>query len=281
MTGEGKEETEEGVLFLDFLQVNLSSMKHRYDIEILYEDEHVIAVNKPAGLLVLPDRYNASLPHLLGMLKESKGRIFVVHRIDKETSGAILFARNPEAHAALNHDFRKHLVRKRYLALCRGVAEKDKGEIDLPIVASRRERGRMIVDEKSGKESRTHYVILEEFNGLSLVEAMPESGRTHQIRIHLAAIGMPIVADSIYGDGRPLFLSSFKSGYKESGEERPLIERVALHASSIVVKHPAMRKRLEISAELPKDMRAAVQALRKYAGEKNPTARAQRKSGSL
>jgi RluA family pseudouridine synthase len=241
-------------------------MKHRGDqIEILYEDDHVIAVNKPANLLVLPDRYNASLPHLLGMLKESKGKIFVVHRIDKETSGLILFARTPEAHAALNHDFRKHLVRKTYLALARGKASKKEGEIDLPIVASRRERGRMIVDEDSGKESLTYYVVLEEFNGFSLVEAKPESGRTHQIRIHLSSIGLPIVADSVYGNGRPLFLSSFKPRYKSSGEERPLIDRLALHASSIVVKHPAMKKRLELSAEPPRDMRAALNALRKYA----------------
>ena len=251
------------------------------EIEILYEDEHVIAVNKAAGLLVLPDRYNPSLPFLSGILKTAKGRIFVVHRIDKETSGIILFARTPEAHAALNHDFRKHLVRKTYLALCRGGTSQKEGEVNLPIVASRRERGRMIVDEDSGKESRTHYAILEEFSGFSLVEAKPESGRTHQIRIHMSSIGLPIVADPVYGDGRPLFLSSFKPRYKSGGDERPLIDRLALHASSIVVKHPAMRKRLELSAEMPKDMRAALQALRKHAGGKEFTTKTLRTPRSL
>jgi len=240
----------------------------QHGVEVLYEDEHVLAVNKPPNLLVLPDRYDPSLPFLSGILKAAKGKIFVVHRIDKETSGLILFARTPEAHAALNHDFRKHLVRKTYLALVRGKNSKKEGEIDLPIAPSRRERGKMIVEQDSGKESRTHYAILEEFNGFSLVEAKPESGRTHQIRIHLSAVGLPILADPVYGDGRPLFLSSFKLKYKSSDEEeRPLIERLALHASSIVVKHPALRKRLELSAEMPKDMRAALQALRKYAHE--------------
>ena len=243
---------------------NPALLRH-HGVEILYEDESVLAVNKPANLLVLPDRYNAGLPFLSGILKEAMGKVFVVHRIDKETSGVILFARTAEAHAALNHDFRKQLVRKKYLALVRGNVSPTVGEVDVPIIPSRKERGVMIIDRDGGKESRTTYAVLEEFSGFSLVEAKPETGRTHQVRIHLSVKGIPIVSDPIYGDGRPLLLSSFKPRYKPSGEERPLISRTALHASSIVVKHPALSKRLEISSELPKDMRAALQALRKYA----------------
>ena len=122
----------------------------------------------------------------------------------------------------------------------------------------------MIVDRDSGKVSSTEYRILEELGEYALVEAKPGTGRTHQIRIHLRSIGLPIVGDTVYGDGRPLFLSSIKPRYKQSGEERPLISRTALHASSIVVKHPVLRKRVEVSAELPKDLHAAIQMLRKY-----------------
>jgi len=158
-----------------------------HGVEILYEDEHVIAVNKPANLLVLPDRYNAALPFLSGILTATKGKIFVVHRIDKETSGVMLFARSSEAHAALNHDFRKKLVRKTYLALVRGTISAKKGKVDMPISPSRRVRGMMIVDRAGGKESRTDYAVLEEFSGFALVEVKPETGRTHQIRVHFSA----------------------------------------------------------------------------------------------
>jgi len=214
----------------------------QHGVEVLYEDEHVLAVNKPPNLLVLPDRYDPSLPFLSGILKAAKGKIFVVHRIDKETSGLILFARTPEAHAALNHDFRKHLVRKTYLALVRGENSKKEGEIDLPIAPSRRERGKMIVEQDYGKESRTHYAILEEFNGFSLVEAKPESGRTHQIRVHLKYINHPILGDWQY------------AGRKTARDDRTWSPRVMLHAKHIEFTHPRTHQLVAIDAPVPDDM---------------------------
>ncbi len=230
---------------------------------VVHEDDRIIVIDKPPQLLVLPDRYNENLPNLYSILKEELGGIFVVHRIDKETSGIIVFAKDAEAHAMLNGQFERRDIHKSYLAIVVGRPAEAYGTIDLPISESQTHPGVMKVNKKHGKPSVTNFRVDEMFDGYALIEATPESGRLHQIRIHLASVGLPIMCDKVYGDGEPFFLSSIKSNYHTDGDEKPLLSRTALHAESISVIHPGTNERVTFKAELPKDMRAVLNHLRK------------------
>lgn len=231
---------------------------------ILLEDDAVLAINKPAGLLVLPDRYDHSLLNLYDLLKETFGTIFVVHRIDRETSGVVLFAKTAEAHAQLNTAFEQRQVEKKYRAIVAGTSHTDSGCIDLPIIENEHGVRKMKIDTKKGKETRTDYSVMERFGGYALIEARPHTGRTHQIRVHLSAVGLPILADPLYGDGRGFFLSTIKRNYQGKEEEQPLLGRTALHAFSLSFIHPVTSGNVLVEAPLPKDMEAVLKALRKY-----------------
>jgi len=231
---------------------------------IIFEDENIIVIDKPAHLLVLSDRYNQALPNLNRILKEELGDIFVVHRIDKETSGVIVFAKNAVAHAVLNSQFENREVEKAYRAIVAGAPATDEGMIDSPITESQRHQGVMKVDLKHGKPSQTLYSVVERFDGYALVGVKPATGRMHQIRVHLASIGLPIICDRIYGDGKPFFLSQVKPRYFSEGDERPLLSRTALHAESISFAHPVTKERVTFRAEMPKDMRSVLNYLRKF-----------------
>lgn len=233
--------------------------------EILYDDDDIIVLDKPANFLVIPDRYRHHLPNLLSILTEELGKIFVVHRLDKETSGVVLFAKTAEAHASLNEQFEGRLVEKLYVGITSGEVHDEHGRIDVPIAESHIP-GVMRVDRKSGKESVTEYQMLERFHGYSFLEIRPRSGRTHQIRVHLKSIGAPLMGDKIYGEGKPFFLSSVKPSYRPSGEEKPLLDRTALHAFAISFDHPRTGERSNHSAGLPKDMNSVLRYLRKFRG---------------
>jgi 23S rRNA pseudouridine1911/1915/1917 synthase len=233
---------------------------------ILWEDVTILAINKPAGLLVLPDRYDHRLPDLYGLLKDTFGTIYVVHRIDKETSGVVLFAKTAEAHAQLNIDFEQRRIKKKYLTIVMGVPNTDAGCIDIPIIENEHGIRKMVTDTKKGRDSRTEYTVIERFVGYSFIEARPSTGRTHQIRVHLSALGLPILADPLYGDGRGFFLSSIKRNYLKKEEEQPLLRRTALHAFSLSFNHPATHENIVVEAPLPKDMEAVLKALRKHQG---------------
>jgi len=231
---------------------------------ILMEDASLIALNKPSGMLVLPDRYDRELLNLYELLKETLGEIFIVHRIDRETSGVVLFARTAEAHAQINTSFERREVDKVYRAIVVGIPQNDTWHIDLPIAENEHRIRKMKIDTRNGKEAYTDFRVIERFDGYAFVEAHPHTGRTHQIRIHLSASGLPILADPLYHDGRGFYLSSIKRNYRGKEREQPLLARTALHACSLSLIHPVQNEKIVIEAPLQRDMDATLKILRKY-----------------
>jgi len=234
-------------------------------LEIIYESENIIAFNKPSGLRSIPDRFNAELPNLHHLAEARYGRLFIVHRLDKDTSGVICFARNEEAHRYLSLLFQGREVEKFYMALVNGRPMQAKGSITEPIAEHPVKKGRMIVFKK-GKPSHTDYEVIKSWSGYSLLRLQIHTGRTHQIRVHLEHLGTPVVGDPLYGNGQPLFLSSIKKKFRLSDAEeaeRPLLGRLALHAQQIIFRDPGGNT-ISIEAPLPKDMEASVKQLDKW-----------------
>lgn len=235
-------------------------------IEVVFEDDDIIVLNKPSGLLVLPDRYNLEIPSLQTMLGEKYGRIYVVHRIDRGTSGLIIFAKTVDSHRLLNAQFESRDAEKVYQAICIGESRSEEGMIDVPIAEDPKVKGGMRVDRKEGKLSVTAYKVIEQFAAYSHIEVRPETGRTHQIRVHLSSIGLPILGDLRYGGGESFFLSSIKPTYRSTGEEKPLLNRTALHAEKMSITHPTSARRMSFEVPIPKDMRIVLNYLRKFRG---------------
>ena len=231
--------------------------------EIIFENENFVAVNKSSGLLTIPDRHDDTINSLYKTLQEQYGKIFIVHRLDRETSGLILFAKDESTHKYLSQLFEQRNVEKYYLGIIQGTLQNKSGIIEEPIMEHPAGKG-MIVHAK-GKSSLTEYEILEEYGIYSLVQFQIHTGRTHQIRVHMKHLGHPIVCDELYGDPTPVLLSSFKKKFKLSKhdeEERPMINRLALHSYKLKFKD-RVNKEFDLTAEMPKDMRALLQQLRK------------------
>jgi RluA family pseudouridine synthase len=232
-----------------------------------YIDNDLLVVNKPAGVLTLPNGYDPDIPHLGSILEPLYGRLWTVHRLDRETSGVILFARNPDAHRALNTQFERHQITKSYHALTAGNPSWENISVNLPLLSNVGRRHRSVVDHQRGKPSLTHLRVLERWGAYSLIEASPKTGRTHQIRAHLASQSLPVLVDPLYGDGQPLLLSAFKANYRKGKRpERPLLSRLGLHARSVRFQHPANFEWLTVQAPHPKDFATALRQLRKYGG---------------
>ena len=228
---------------------------------IIEESNDWVALNKPSGLLSIPDRVGKDIS-LKQLLKGRYGEIFTVHRLDKDTSGLIVFAKNAATHKHLSEQFQDRQARKIYLGLVIGSPMNKTGILDGPIAEHPAIKGLMIVHRK-GKESVTEYKVLEDFGIYSWLEFRILTGRTHQIRVHMKDIGHPVVCDKLYGDGKPLLVSSLKARYKLSKkeeEEKPLLNRLALHAFQLVFEDLGGRS-IELEAPLHKDMKAALQQL--------------------
>ncbi|MBL7708200.1 MAG: RluA family pseudouridine synthase [Chitinophagaceae bacterium] len=232
---------------------------------IIVENENWIALNKPSGLLSIPDREGKEIS-LKQLLKDKYGNIFTVHRLDKDTSGLIIFAKNEITHKQLSLQFEGRLTKKIYLGLVIGSPLEKKGSIDAPMGEHPAKNGTMIVHRK-GKDALTDYEVLEDFGVYAWLQFQIHTGRTHQIRVHAKEMGHPIVCDPLYGDGKPVLLSSLKHKKfklsKNELEERPLLNRLALHAFQLSFTD-SNNEIIELEAPLPKELRALLQQLNKW-----------------
>lgn len=226
---------------------------------ILFENDDYLILNKPPGLSTLEDRNDGQ--NLLKSAKSYFENTFICHRLDKDTSGVIAFAKNEDAHRHLSMNFENRKVNKIYHAVIDGIHEYKEVKVDKPIKVTG--KGNVKVDFRQGKQSLTYFNSLEAFRLHTLVECRPHTGRTHQIRIHLSELMSPITGDTLYG-GRLFFLSSVKKNYKlkKWTEELPVISRMALHAYSLEFSD-INEKKISVVAPYPKDFRVLVEQLRK------------------
>jgi len=233
---------------------------------ILYEDDTMLAIDKPAGVLSIPDRFNPDLPNLIQGLKIKYPTLIPVHRLDKFTSGINIFAKTTEAHRSLSMAFEDRLVEKYYYAIVDGVPAPESGIIDVPLAESMVTRGKMLVN-KRGKECKTAYKIEKNFKKYSLMYLRIFTGRMHQIRVHMQYLGNPLVVDALYGNRTELYLSEIKGKSFHLGKfenERPLLSRQPLHAHKIIVPHTITGTPVEITSPMPKDMSAVVNQMEKW-----------------
>ncbi len=241
-------------------------MKEKNDLSIVFEDEQIVVVNKPAGLLTIPDRYNLTLPSIDNILRTKYGEIFIVHRLDKETSGIMVFAKNADSHRHLSLQFQNHFVSKIYDAVVNGVVQKDEIDIDIPIIAHHSKKG-LSMPSARGKESRTILKVKERYKEATWAECNLITGRHHQLRVHVAAIGHPLLVDFVYGGGSEFLLSSIKKkkfNLKKHTEEKPIMNRISMHAKSLTFAHPSNEEKVTFEVPQPKDFVAMLNVLNKY-----------------
>ena len=213
-------------------------------LNIIHQDKQIIVVDKPAGLSVLTEGWDENAPFLRKMLEKKFGKIWVVHRLDKVTSGVMVFARTAEAHRHLNTQFERHEIEKIYHAIIEECPEWNEYTARHSLHANVGRKHRTVVDKHRGKPSETAFRVLKRWQFQSMIEARPKTGRTHQIRVHLSALGFPLVADTLYG-----------------AEETDLISRPALHAESLSFIHPSSNQKMTFSAPHPKDFEKLIDLL--------------------
>jgi 23S rRNA pseudouridine1911/1915/1917 synthase len=217
-------------------------------LDVVYEDDDLLVINKPSGMVTHPaaGNYSGTLVNALRYYSRSLSSVNqplrpgIIHRLDKDTSGLILVAKNDKAHVYLARQFQDRSIRKKYVALVEGVVQFDEGVIDLPIRRHPRFRKKMSVGFSKSRHAKTIYKTLKRFEDFSLLELSPQTGRTHQLRVHLAYLGHPILGDRKYGKGR-------------------ICRRLALHASLIGFRHPSTGRYMEFSSELPRELQEIIE----------------------
>ncbi len=260
--------------------IKLSSAATRefWEIPVLFEDEHLLALDKPAGVLVLPDPDQAERPSLMPLLHEgvTAGKSWASerklnyltnpHQLDFDVGGVLLLAKSKPVFMALADIFSSvKLLTRAHVALAWGVPPGNQFEVVAPLAPHPSQAGKMHVDPRNGKKATTQFEVLEQFSDWCLLRCLPETERPHQIRVHLKHAGFPVVGDEMYG-GKKLWLSRLKKNYrlKEGREERPLLARPALHFETLTLTHPITRQPLTIQSERPKDLRVALKYLRQF-----------------
>ncbi|MBX3746628.1 MAG: RluA family pseudouridine synthase [Verrucomicrobiae bacterium] len=260
------------------LKLSSPETREYWEVPVVFEDEHLLAVDKPSGLLTSPDRYDPQRPNLMGLLHahirrgvpwvRERGLTYLAnaHRLDFETSGVLLLAKSKPVLTALADLFGSEKPIKTYHALAHGGPPEDAWTVEAKLGPHPTRPGVMRVHPKFGKRSRTDCRVITRFNGFVWLECRPLTGRTHQIRVHLQWAKCPIVGDALYGGG-PLWLSEVKPGYRRSRnkEERPLMARVALHASILELAHPVTGEPTRMECPIPRDLRVALKYLERYA----------------
>ncbi len=238
---------------------------------VLFEDDALIALDKPSSLPLGAERRGPPVENLLDLVRARLGPDTAnVHRLDPDTSGLVLFAKTKTALDFLSGQFQSKSVVKTYHALTVGVPAADEFTVDLVMKEDEGRPGVMCVVKKHGKTSLTEFHVREKYpqpagrGSFALVECRPLTGRPHQVQLHLAEAGTPILNDAIYGDATRLLLSGLKRGYKGREDEKPLITRLALHASGLTFLHPLTRAPLTLQAPWPKDFEVALKYLRKF-----------------
>jgi 23S rRNA pseudouridine1911/1915/1917 synthase len=230
-------------------------------LDIVFEDDHLLVVDKPAGMVVHPAAgnpdgtlVNALLHHCAGRLSGIGGvaRPGIVHRIDKDTSGLLVVAKTDRAHEGLAGQFAKHSIDRRYLAIVAGVPVPARGKVDAPLARSSANRQKMAIVEGRGKRAVTHYAVVRPLRDSALVECRLETGRTHQVRVHMTALGHPLLGDPVYGRSRP----AHRELLKKLG-----FTRQALHAAELGFVHPVTGETLSFKSAVPSDMQELLSAL--------------------
>jgi RluA family pseudouridine synthase len=213
-------------------------------MQILYQDHHLIIVNKPAGLSVLPDGWEKDSDYLVKRLEEQFSSVFIVHRLDKITSGVMVFGLDADTHRTLNTQFETHEAQKTYHAILEGNPKWEEKVAKHPLRSNVGHRHRTRVDDKHGKPAETRFRVIKRFAEAALVEARPMTGRTHQIRVHAYALGHPLVEDTLYG------------ARDQYGLARPM-----LHARALSFNHPVTKERVKFSAPHPSDFEEALKII--------------------
>ena len=260
--------------------IKLSSPATRefWEIPVLYEDAHLLALDKPVGLPVSPDRIEPDRPSLMKLLHAGikrgapwavdGGRNYLMpaHRLDAEISGVLLLAKSKPTLVALLNYFGAEKPGRRFVALVQGAPAQERFQADVKLAPHSARPGLMLASTRRGKRSLTLFELRQKFKGYTLLQCEPLTDRPHQVRVHLRNLRLPIVGDSLYG-GRPLLLSRLKKDYhlKANQTERPLISQPSLHAESLALPHPMTAVPLTITAPCSKDMTVAVKYLSRYA----------------
>ena len=248
------------------------SRRKTAELTLLHSDEDFVAVNKPAGVSSVSERWDPDKKCLIDLLWDlwkiddpDSPRPHVIHRLDKETTGVILFARHGEAQATLRQQFMDRTIQKTYHTLVEGLPEPTRGDITFHVEEHPGKPGTMRIC-RQGKECESAFDLQRAYDHHSWVEVRPKTGRTHQVRLTMAQLGSPCCSDPVYGSGSPLLLSNYKRSYKpgRGEEERPLLSRLGLHASKIIFRHPRNGETTEIEAPLPKDLRASLRQLDRW-----------------